>query len=521
MPKACVVYARVSTAEQAAVGHHSLDAQESLCRKYAENEGLHVAEVIRDEGYSGRTTHRPGFRRLMEYAAHKPPARIDAVLVQDTSRMGRDTIEYVMFRRELKERCIALIAVTQPNIDASPEGQLMDTIFAGINQYQSDEKARRVVIAMQKKFEEGWWPGWAPLGYLNVVRDGRHEVAVDSDRAPLIRLAFKEYATGRYSQDALLALLTEKGLRDRNGRPVVRTTFNQLVANPFYWGRMRWNGQERMGRHEPVTDRRTWAQCRAVVAAHNRHAARTRKHTFLLTGVSVCDACGFPHTHTVNARKAKRYYHCKSRAKCDAPYIPAEELEYHVAELVQRVQLTDEFIGRVLAKVKTTLRTFASVHETQLRVVLRRKAILEQRRGVLEEKLLAGVLNDEAFGRLMQNVRTELDEAQRHAAELEDVRRVDTEAVREILRFARDIPRAYAEAPPDLQRQYVRFFFKELRIRDRTIVKAVPTEFFDTLMEGRLVRTDPNWLPRLCTIRTVLAFLCDSAWLSESLAIRH
>lgn len=162
---------------------------------------MKVVEVLRDEGASGRTPDRPGFRRLRRYSTDQPRPAIAAVLVQDTSRLARNSVEYLLFRQILEKRGIALIAVTQPHLDASPEGRLMDTIVAGINQYQSEEKGRRVAIAMKKKFEEGWWPNLAPLGYLDVVRSGRHTVVPDPQRFQLISLAFEEYATGRYSQE--------------------------------------------------------------------------------------------------------------------------------------------------------------------------------------------------------------------------------------------------------------------------------------------------------------------------------
>jgi len=513
----CVLYLRVSTAEQAAAGHHSLDAQEILCRRYAESEGMKVVEAIRDEGYSGRSTNRPGFRRLLEYTGKRPPVKIDAILIQDTSRMGRNTVEYLLFRRDLAQKGITLVAVTQPNIDGSAEGQLMDTIFAGINQYQSDEKARRVAIAMQKKFEEGWWPGWAPLGYLNVEEEGYHRVVVDPERAPLITLAFREYATGQHSIDALLNQLQKKGLCDRNGRPISRTTFNHILKNPFYTGRMRWKEQERVGKHQALTDAQTWAHCQSVMATHNRFASRTRKHVFLLTGIIVCDACGKPHTHTINHRKRKRYYHCSSRSKCDQPYVPQEDLERQVTELVQHIHLSDAFIDRLMKKVTEAFSTYEGAHRTQIQNVLRRKTILEQQRETLEGKLLSGVLTDESFRRWMEKLQKELDEVQQHFHELEGIRRFDTEALREILCFARDIPIAYAQAPPGLQKHYLRVFFKEVRVRDKKIMEPVLTEFFHTLMEGNLVRSDANWLPRLSTIRTVLSLLRSSGWLRQEM----
>lgn len=518
MVKSCVVYTRVSTADQAAPGHFSLDAQEALCRRYAQANGFRVIEVLRDEGYSGRTTSRPGLRRLVEYSSPHPAKPVQAILVQDTSRVGRDTTEYLIFRRQLQERGITLIAVTQPNIDASPEGRLVDTILAGVNEYQSDEKARRILIAMEKKFEKGGWPGWAPLGYQNAVDGEKHFIVVDPERFELVRLAFREYASGHYTQAQLGQLLTEKGLRDRNGRPLSRTSLNDLLANPFYRGLMRWNNQERMGTHPPVTDRRTWERCQTVTAEHNHYATRQRKHAFLLSGLLVCDACGHHLTQTANVPKRKRYYNCPSRARCKQPYVPEEMIETQVHDALQGIRLTDTFIERVVEKVHDVFAERAKLHEGQKRTLLRRRTLAERKRDTLEQKLLTAVLSDEAFTRLITGIRAELDELNRQLDDLEAARRLDTTGLQEILRFARDVPAAYAQASNPTRRRYLAFFFRAFIVRDRKVIHAVPTPLFEALLGEKRVRTTGNWWTRLNVNLTGLVRLfSDPAWINKQL----
>mgnify|MGYP001558414317 CR=1 FL=1 len=517
MSKRCVIYCRVSTAEQAAPGHHSLDAQETLCKRYADAHTLQVIEVLRDEGYSGRTTRRPGLRRLLEYTGTEPPQPIDAILVQDTSRMGRDSTEYMLFRRDLRQRSIELIAVTQPNIDSSPEGMLVDTIMAGINQYQSEEKARRVSIAMMKKFEDGWWPSRAPIGYLNVVRDGHHILAPDPERFPLMQLAYREYATGRHTQEGLLRILTEQGLRDHEGRNITRGGLNKMLANPFAWGLMRWDGQERQGRHEPLTDRQTWEHCQHVTAEHNKYVSRARKHTFLLAGLTTCALCRAHHTRTVNRKKRKRYVHCQGRARCPQPYIPENALEAQVADLVQRIELSDAFITAVIERIHDVFERRATITGRKKAILLREQTLAEEKRRAAEHKLLAGVLTDEAFGRLVPEITVELDRLKRRLDDLEGSRRIDTSVLREVFQIAKDIPAAYARSQPAMRRRYIEFFFTEFIVKDRTIVRPVPTPFFATLLQFDRVRTKGVWQPSVNTNLTAEQYVQFVPWLSEQL----
>jgi site-specific DNA recombinase len=60
-PKRAILYARVSTDEQAKSGY-SLPEQLRVLREHAAHEGYEVVSEIEDDGYSGTTIDRPGLR---------------------------------------------------------------------------------------------------------------------------------------------------------------------------------------------------------------------------------------------------------------------------------------------------------------------------------------------------------------------------------------------------------------------------------------------------------------------------
>ncbi len=60
-------YARVSTDEQAREGV-SLEVQGARIRAYAEAKELALAEVLTDDGVSGKTLERPALRELVQLA---------------------------------------------------------------------------------------------------------------------------------------------------------------------------------------------------------------------------------------------------------------------------------------------------------------------------------------------------------------------------------------------------------------------------------------------------------------------
>jgi site-specific DNA recombinase len=64
-PKRTILYARVSTDEQARSGY-SLAQQIEALREYATREGFEVLEEIIDPGQSGASLERPGMDRVRD-----------------------------------------------------------------------------------------------------------------------------------------------------------------------------------------------------------------------------------------------------------------------------------------------------------------------------------------------------------------------------------------------------------------------------------------------------------------------
>ncbi|MDP9476657.1 MAG: recombinase family protein, partial [Actinomycetota bacterium] len=122
--KGAVLYARVSTAEQAKSGY-SLAQQIEALRAYAANEGYEVIEEVLDSGQSGASLERPGMDRVRDLVA---AGGVSAVLAQDRDRFAREPAYHYLLRKELEEHGCYLRALNDHG-DDSPEGQLTDGIL--------------------------------------------------------------------------------------------------------------------------------------------------------------------------------------------------------------------------------------------------------------------------------------------------------------------------------------------------------------------------------------------------------
>jgi len=84
---------------------------------------------------------------------------------------------------------VNLISVLQPMLDDSPEGNLLDIILAGMNEFYSKDLGRKTSRALTQKAHEGWWPGYAPIGYINkTIPETKIKIIATDDRnAPHIK----------------------------------------------------------------------------------------------------------------------------------------------------------------------------------------------------------------------------------------------------------------------------------------------------------------------------------------------
>src|ERR671912_1527369 len=132
-PRRAVLYARVSTEEQARSGF-SLAQQIEALRDYATSEGYCVLEEVADPGQSGASLERPGMDRVRDLVASEAGG-VSVVLAQDRDRFAREPAYHYLLRREFEEYGTKLKALNDRG-DGSPEGELTDGILDQLAKFE-------------------------------------------------------------------------------------------------------------------------------------------------------------------------------------------------------------------------------------------------------------------------------------------------------------------------------------------------------------------------------------------------
>lgn len=485
--KKALAYIRVSTEEQAEEGHHSLAAQRSTCTKTATEQGYEVVAVFEDPGRSATNMHRPGLRNLLVRC--EDDSSIAAVFVQDTDRLARNTQDHLTIKAILAKHNVKLISASQPMLEDSAEGNMIDTIIASVNQFQSDITARKTLKGLHEKVRAGGWPGQAPLGYKNVtLQSGEHVIEVDPEGAPLVRELFRLYATGRFSVSALGEQLYSKGLRSRGGRTLHISKIYELLRNPFYVGEVHWDGIVAKGQHEPLIEPDLFKRVSEMLDMKRHFSSRARRHDFLLRGLIYCVRCTGLCVGEAHPKKHKSYYRCHTVGGCER-CIDAAVAHGDVRERVAQLQLRAGFLDLVLQRV-----TFHADRHVQA-VARRSKVLANTRNGLVEkkrtagEKLLAGVLPNEDYAALRSSVDQQLQVVDGQLASLDRQKSFQADMVGEITHLAGNLGETYDRASNTLKRVYLALFWEKFIAQSGRIVSARPSRLYETMAEPNRLST--------------------------------
>jgi site-specific DNA recombinase len=228
-PKRAILYARVSTDEQARSGY-SLAQQIEALREYASREGYEVLEEVSDPGQSGASLERPGMDRVRDLVA---AGGVSVVLAQDRDRFAREPAYHYLLRREFEEHGTKIRALNDRG-DESPEGELTDGILDQLAKFERAKTAERTRRGRLRKAREGKVvAGRSPrYGFkLNASRDGYE---VDEEKMAVVRRIFGEVADGT-SLRAIGSALEREGVpTPRGARFWDRSFFRNCVLDDVY-----------------------------------------------------------------------------------------------------------------------------------------------------------------------------------------------------------------------------------------------------------------------------------------------
>jgi len=139
--KVTALYCRLSRDDDVQGDSNSIQNQKKLLSKYAKEYGLTNTKYFVDDGFTGTNFNRPGFTEMM---AAVEAGYIEAILVKDMSRLGRDYLQVGFYTDNVfPEHNVRFIAVND-GVD-SAEGENEFAPFRNImNEWYARDISRKV-----------------------------------------------------------------------------------------------------------------------------------------------------------------------------------------------------------------------------------------------------------------------------------------------------------------------------------------------------------------------------------------
>lgn len=354
MSKTACAYIRVSTADQE---EYSPDAQIRLLKEYASQNDIMLLDIYQDLGISGRKAEkRPEFQNMIAEAKSKEHP-YDVILVWKFSRFARNQEESIVYKSLLKKNNVDVVSVSEPLPDGFI-GDLVERIFEWMDEYYSIRLSGEVKRGMTQKAMAGGYNGMVPFGYLK--EKGSDTIPyIEPHAAEMVRLVFHMYANEKHALSAIATHINALGYRTRRNRKWETRNIIDMIQNPFYIGKIRWNNTANRarnltgetiimdGKHEAIIDIELWQKANeryTKESATRNHGKRADAYKHWLSGILTCPTCGgslaYQRGHDSRRQKDYPYFVCwrSIKGQCTTRNsINVEKAEHYVLDGLKQI----------------------------------------------------------------------------------------------------------------------------------------------------------------------------------------
>lgn len=466
--KITALYERLSRDDELQGPSNSILNQQAFLEDYAKRNSFTNVRHFTDDGVSGTTFDREGFKAMI---AEVEAGNVATIIVKDMSRFGRDYLKVgfytdVMFR----DKGVRFIAVNN-GIDSDKQGDNDFTPFLNImNEFYARDSSRKIQAIFKARMQDGKRVSPSvPYGYRRDPQDKQHLI-VDEEAAAVVRRIFQMVIDG-YGVKGIADALTadkvlipsayaklhnpendhSKGFHDpclwsstavgyilEKQEYMGHTVLGKTICENYKTKKRRKAKPEELmifrDTHEAIVDEETWLLAHRLKKTIRKPSYPDRPAN-PLTGLLYCADCGHKLTHHQPSPTKKKvydaddYYLCGNYRQltrdCTIHYIKTSTIEKLVLMAIREVSAyvredEKEFIRIVRDAASAGQEQTAREQKKRLRQVEKRIAELDGLIKKLYEGNATGKIPDKHFNRLLAEYDTEQSALEQEAAELKE-----------------------------------------------------------------------------------------------------
>ena len=326
----------------------SIEGQLAELRTLAKSEGLEIAtEFV--EKKSAKMPGRPVFNEMLRRIQ---TGEAQGIVCWKIDRLARNPVDGGQISWLLQQGIIKHIQTHDRSFLPADNVLMMSVEFGMANQFIRDLSAN-TSRGLRHKAKLGYFPGTAPVGYLNDTR--AKTIVVDRKKSKAIRAAFELYAQGNSRLEDISRFLYENGVRSFYGNQLHKDRARFILVNPFYYGHFRYGGEIYEGKHTPLINKHLFDKVQ-IVLARRGHSQTTEKEPKALCGLLRCGECGMGITAEKKIKRQKNgnvhqyiYYRCtKKKGDCSQPYVREEILAADLSAILTRYTMPKDWTQELL-----------------------------------------------------------------------------------------------------------------------------------------------------------------------------
>jgi len=407
-------YARLSDKNESS---NSIKSQVKRIEEYCAANKLTLLKTFIDDGRSGWTFDRPGFKELEQFC--KKNKAVQYLVIPHFDRFSRtDPIDAMVKERYFRDTLnVKVLQVSEPvDIDVNNPTYL---IVRFMQAFASNEERNRIVdrtiTGMRYSLSQGRYCSNAPFGYKN-SRDemGKPLLIVDEERAPVIRFIFNQYLKGEGLEE-IGRLAKAKGFT-RSGNSAI----TRILQNPIYAGLVNVPAYKNQparvvkGLHVPIVSENDYYMAMDKLSGKNfRHQ---NNEAVPLRGVVKCH-CGKLLTAAPSKSKTGKYYwyyFCNDHRKAN---FSANKMHGQLLAILDELTMDKESAERIAAASRAAINEQINTSTKQLMKL----DLAIQKAGhaisAIEEKyLLQPDISQATYNKVIKEKRIQLNELQAQRA---------------------------------------------------------------------------------------------------------
>ena len=403
-----VLLCRVSSKEQEETGY-SLPAQEKLLTSYGDSKEFKIAKIFSITESASGSKQREVFDSMIAFIKKEGIKIIICEKVDRLTRNFKDAVDIDEWLEKDEERQVHLV---KDSLILHKNSRSQEKLNWGIRilfaKNYIDNLSEEVKKGQKEKISQGWLPTKPPLGYKTIGEKGHKIHIVDEAVAPLIKKMFSLYATGNYSLKRLTTEMYEAGLRHDTGNGVVKSRIHQLITDPFYIGKNRWNDELTEGKQDTFIDNETFGKVQTLL--RSKTTPKYNKHSFRFKGLLRCDECTGIITWEIH--KGIIYGHCNHYRDCkQTTWVTQKEVEDQLIDEFDKLEIKNTRIVEWIRKaIKDSHKDEIAFYSSSVNELNHKSEQIQKRIENLYDDKVDGLITQEDYNNRLKRYTTEKDE---------------------------------------------------------------------------------------------------------------